>query len=94
MTRTVTTHEPRWTEQDRAEALALALYRASLCPHGCGQLVSDSTTDEDDGPEFVAHRTTCRACAELIDARAVVADGKAPSPHTNARLWHIEMRKR
>lgn len=89
LVRAVTTVESRWTEQDRAEALALTLYRASLCPGGCGQLVSESTSHWETGPEFDATSTTCRACAALVDAQNAKADEKQSNPYGRARLWTV-----
>lgn len=70
------------------------MYRASLCPGGCGHPVADTTTHEDDGPEFVATKTVCRACAALLEAQRAVADGRQPSPDAPARLWLVTKVKR
>lgn len=94
MVRSITTREPTWTEQDRAEALALAEYRASLCPGGCGFGVDETTTHEDHGPEFTATKTTCRACASRLEAQRAVNDGEKSNPDAAARIWQITMRKR
>jgi hypothetical protein len=85
----VTTREPSWTEQDRAELLALALYRAWLCPCGCGHLSEDSLSDEATGPSFRATRIVCRARLTLIETQRGVDDGK-PNPNAAARLWSVE----
>lgn len=83
--RAVTTRESEWLPEDRAEALALAAYRASLCPSGCGQPVGESTSHYEDGPEYHAKATTCRACAALAEAQ------RAEAEHADgtARLWHV-----
>lgn len=70
----MTTREPEWTELDRAELLALAEYRADLCPGGCGQSLAESTSHFEVGPEYDSRQTACRACAELSTARRVAAD--------------------
>lgn len=93
MIRSVTTREPTWTEQDRAEALALAVHRASLCPGGCGQPLGEATSHHESGPEYDATHTTCRACAALLEAQRVVGDGKA-NPDAPARLWQVIKTKR
>lgn len=85
----MTTREPEWTDQDRAEQLALAQYRAGLCPNGCGQPLTESTTHADHGPDYDAVATTCRACASLLEAKRAVADGKQSNPDAPARLWRI-----
>lgn len=89
----MTIREPEWTEQDRAEVLALALYRASLCPCGCGFPLSDTTSHEEDGPQFSATRTVCRARLAQIEAIRATDEGKPPSPTAAARLWTTQMRR-
>lgn len=85
----MTTRESVWTEQDRAEVLALQLYRNALCPCGCGLKSEDTLSDETDGPSFRAHRIACRARMVLIDAQdRVAADTK--NPYGPARLWTVE----
>jgi hypothetical protein len=91
MTRSVTTREPEWTEQDRAEVLALDEYRAMFCPCGCGFLASDTTSPWQTGPEFDATHTTCRAQAALAEARAAAADRKQDD---RAWFWSISMQKK
>lgn len=81
----MTTRDSEWLPQDRAEALALATYRASLCPSGCMQPVGESTSHHEDGPEYHAKATTCRACAALAEAQRAEHD-KADA---TARLWHV-----
>lgn len=88
--RSVTTREAEWTEQDRAELLALAVYRAGLCPCGCGHRYADTTSPEATGPRFVASRVTCRARLTLLETQAAVTTEN--SRHTGARLWRIEKR--
>jgi len=87
VTRTESVSEPEWTDEDRAEVLALAEYRASLCPNGCGQPLSESTSHADVGPEYDTRRTTCRACAEMLAARR--ADDDGGKGDSRARVWTI-----
>lgn len=75
---------------DRAEALALTEYRASLCPCGCGYLVAESTSHWETGPEFDATHTTCRARAALVEAQEAAAERKSD---TRAWLWSISKLK-
>lgn len=88
----MTTRDPAWTEQDRAEALALTDFRASLCPGGCGQPVAESTSHWETGPQYEAKSTTCRACAELGEAQRGKNDANPDG--AAARLWRITKRKR
>lgn len=89
----MTTREPLYTEQDRAELLALAEFRASLCPCGCGLPGEDTTAPEVTGPRWLIQQDTCQARIALLEAqRGATEDrGTANAP---ARLWSIEMRKR
>jgi hypothetical protein len=91
LVRSVTTREPEWTELDRAEVLALAEYRASLCPCGCGYLTSDTTSRWETGPEFDATHTTCRARAALVEAQNAEAERKRD---TSAWFWSISMQEK
>ena len=87
--RSVTTREPEWTELDQAEVLALAEYRASLCPCGCGFPAADTTAPEATGPVFVVGRSTCNARLALLEAQRGADAGKPASPNAPARLWTI-----
>lgn len=87
LTRSVTTREPQWTDQDRTELLALAEYRDTLCPNGCGQPISESTSNADTGPQYNISRTTCRACAAVLEEKRAAADGGAGD--NQARIWRI-----
>jgi hypothetical protein len=91
LVRSVTTREPTWTEQDRAEILALADYRASLCPCGCGHPLADTTANEETGPKFSVSYLACHARMELIDAQNAAAKGD--SPYGEARMWRTEMKR-
>jgi hypothetical protein len=84
--RSVTTREPEWTEIDRAEQLALAEYRASFCPCGCGYLTADTTSNWETGPEFDATHITCRARAALVEAQNAEIERKRD---TSAWFWSI-----
>jgi hypothetical protein len=95
LVRSVTTREPRFTEQDRAELLALALYRDGLCPL-CGQPLAVCTSPEDGGPSFVPSYRTCRASMERIDVQEAIAEKhkKTGDRYARARLWSTTIRKR
>lgn len=88
--RSVTTRESEWTEQDRAEVLALALHRAELCPCGCGQRYVDTTSDEETGPQFTADRKVCRARLALLEAQKAA---ETQDIIGGARLWHVRKQR-
>lgn len=95
--RAVTTREPLYTEQDRAELIAYELYLEGLCPL-CGRPLEVCTSPEETGPTFTPTYRTCRASMELADSKAAVAekykDSKVGDRYAPARLWVTEMRKR
>lgn len=80
----MTVREPRYTDQDRAELLALALYRESLCPlHGGPR--SECQATEGHIPDFDVSSTYCQATVSLIEAQNAV--GSSPNRYAGARLW-------
>lgn len=85
----MTIREPEWTDLDRSEVLALALYRAHLCPCGCGHQFADTTSHEATGPQFRASRVMCRARAAQLEAERALTDGATANPDAAARLWSI-----
>lgn len=83
------TPESEWSEQDRAWLLALAGYRASLCPCGCGLPAEQTLAHEDDGRRFVVSPPArCRARTALAQKQAEYQD----SPQPEALLWSVERR--
>lgn len=94
LVRSVTTREPRWTEQDRAELIALALYRESLCPR-CGRPLDVCTSDEETGPQFEVSESTCRSALAIAEVKNKLSDhGKKPIPYAEARLFGTTIRRR
>lgn len=85
--RSTTTREPEWTELDRAEALALVEHRVSLCPCGCGYPYVESTSHWEEGPEFDATKTSCRARAAQIEAQSAAVEAGKGVPGT--WIWSI-----
>lgn len=83
----MTVREPEWTDQDRAEILALRVYEDSLCPNGCGQPLEESTAHYEHGPDYDVTRTTCRACAARLEAVRAAEDGGKGD--LRARIWRI-----
>lgn len=90
MTRSVTTREPEWTDQDRAEALALAVYRESLCPNGCGQPLEESTASQEVGPDYDTSSDSCRACAVMDQAKRADRDAKKDD---SGRIYRLKILK-
>lgn len=84
LVRSVTVREPEWTEQDRAEILALALFRKSLCPLHGGPL-AECTSHEDTGPQFTVGKKRCRAHDAVLEAQ----DGLKNTPRPGALLWSV-----
>ena len=66
MGRAVAPGEPLWTEEDRAYALALAVYEADQCS-GCGRPRSETTDPEMDGM-YRATAMRCHGCAAVAKA--------------------------
>ncbi len=96
LVRSTTMRDAEWTDQDRTEMLALAEYRASLCPNGCGQLLEESTSRYDVGPAYEAKRTTCRACVAVTEAKRGDAEAEKRTGgqgYSAARVWRIEKTK-
>jgi transcription initiation factor IIE alpha subunit len=78
---------------DRAEALALAMHRSSLCPL-CGKPLEVCTSMEGVGPDFGVEFTACRATLAILEKqRAVHGDDKKPDPNTSAYLWAATTRR-
>lgn len=82
----MTTRESRFTDLDRAELLALALYRDGLCPL-CGRPLRECSPDDGSLPDFFTTGTYCHATASQIEAINAVADPKKPDKYGRARLW-------
>lgn len=89
----MTTREPLFTEEDRAEALALTLYRSGLCPL-CGRPLEVCTSMEGVGPDFRAEYTACRATMAILERqRAISENGKNAHPDASAFLWAATTRR-
>lgn len=88
----MTTREPLYTEQDRAELIALAVYRDGLCP-ACGRPLEVCTSDEETGAQFEVTWKTCRATRDLLE-RQRAAYGEKDHPNRPAHLWGTTIRKR
>lgn len=92
----MTTREPLYTEQDRAELIALAIYREGLCPK-CGRPLEVCTSDEGapGSAEFEVNQSTCRATRAIAETvNGLTDDSKKPLRYAEARLWGTTIRKR
>lgn len=90
----MTTREPLWTEQDRAELIGLAVYRESLCPR-CGRPLDVCTSEEATGPQFEVLESTCRSTLAIAERKNALTDnGKKQIPYAEARLFGTTIRKR
>lgn len=88
LVRAVTIREPRYTEQDFAELIALDRYRSTLCPLHGGPL-DECGTEAADGTFEVPPPIRCRAHElTLIHKAAHKAD------HPDALLWTVLKKKR
>ncbi len=95
LVRSVTTVEPRFTDVDRAELIALDIYRAGLCPL-CGRPVSVCTSQEDapGSPNFQVSQAMCRASREISRVKNALTDGgKERLSDAEARLWGTTIRE-
>lgn len=90
----MTTREPLYTEQDRAELIAYELYLEGLCPR-CGRPLEVCTSDEATGVQFEVQQSTCRATRAIAEVKnALTDDGKKQIPYAEARLFGTTIRKR
>jgi hypothetical protein len=83
----VTTREPLYTDADRAELLALAVYRSTLCPV-CGGPIKECTAPEKSGPRFRAKRERCQRGEALAIAHAHAVENNVRYPES--LIWRTE----
>lgn len=81
--RSVTVREPLYLDRDRAELLALAEYRAGLCPR-CGAPLEECTAPEKTGPRFRAERIRCQRTDAVLGAQQSLTDN---TRHHGALVW-------
>jgi hypothetical protein len=91
LVRSITRSEPRYTDQDRAELIALALYREGLCPIHHGPRSECESRDGQPPPSFRASSSYCHAQVELIEAQSVNSDDRARR-YAPAKLWTVKRR--
>lgn len=84
LARSVTVAEARYTEQDRAELLALSVHRDSLCP-ACGGPLSECTSHEATGPRFKVTAVRCRR----RDVLAMAQNAKKDTDRPEALVWSM-----
>lgn len=80
----MTIREPLYTEQDRAELLALGVYRDGLCP-ACGGPISECSAPEKTGPRYRAKYQLCQRRNALSIAQKV-----KDAEHPEAFMWWTE----
>lgn len=76
--------EPEWDEQSRAEAITLLDLEADTCS-GCGQPLSESTTDEAFGGYQAVGPVRCNGCFALIHSQKEHRE----LPHFHALRWSV-----
>lgn len=84
----MTTREPLYTDQDRAELYALAEYRAGLCP-ACAGPLEECTSHEATGPKFRASWTLCRRREQ-----SSIAQKASEFDHPEAQIWSVTAMRR
>jgi hypothetical protein len=87
LVRSVTTRLPEWDDEQRGWMLALAAYRASLCP-SCGRPLSVCADPESEGKWVVPPARRCFATTAL----QIAAPRYKDSPQPEALLLHAERR--
>lgn len=80
----MTTREPLYTEQDRAELLALGAYRDGMCP-ACGGPLEECTGPETRDSFFRASRVRCLRRDALSMSQNALGDVDRPE----ALVWSI-----
>ncbi len=90
LVRSVTVREPLYTDQDRAELEALAMYRDRLCPR-CGRPIEVCTAPEG-RVDFEVTWQVCQASLALLERQRATYDGKQ-HPNRDAHLWGTTIRK-
>lgn len=91
LVRSVTTREPRWTDEDVAWALAYMQEQGDRCP-GCRLQLSETTAMKDGEPVHdyrVDAPRVCRACEALAKKKAQYAE-KYSEPHPEKWIWEAE----
>lgn len=73
----------KWSQKDRALALALTLYEADLC-QGCGQPMSLSSGEHPH--DYEVRNTRCMACAEIEEFQD---SGKAKTLDSGTKTYVV-----
>ena len=90
--RSVTTREPRWTDEDIAWAAAWMQEQADCCPGECGLPLSETTAMKEGVPVHTYHvdiPRVCRACETLAKKKDAYAK-QYEDPYPQAKVWEIE----
>lgn len=81
------TPESEWDEQSQAEMLALAAYRAGLCPN-CNGRLEETTAPENEDRYHAELPLQCHKCKTF----AVQYDKYRDAPHSHALLHLVKLR--
>lgn len=79
--------ETEWDGRQRGWLLALAEYRATRCPCGCGHNAADTTAKEGTY-RWRARRVRCMARDAMVAAQQQASS--KPEDRAEARLWWTE----
>jgi hypothetical protein len=88
LARSTTTTDSEWDEEQEAWFVALAGYRASRCPCGCGHDRRESMAIENDG-RYKATAAQCHARA----AMSIAAKQYEKEPFADSLLYAVELRR-
>jgi hypothetical protein len=88
LARSTTTSDSEWDEEQEAWFLALADYRASRCPCGCGEDRRESMDIKNDG-RYKATAAQCHARA-AID---IASKQYEKEPFAGSLLFGVELRR-
>lgn len=84
-----TIKEPEWNDEDRAYALALEQYEASLCS-GCGEPLEETTKPEHDGAYRAELPIRCHRCT----AAGVATEAYEENPQPQALMFPVVLDER
>jgi hypothetical protein len=90
--RSITTCEPRWTDEDLAWAVAWILEQADRCP-GCSLPLSETTAMQNGRPAHkyrVEPPRICRAC-EAVAVEQEEYDKLYKNRRKEAEIWEAEL---
>lgn len=84
----MTTVDPEWDDDARAQALALELNQKGLCPCGCGELAVDSQNPDNEFAYEADGPYRCHARTTISKAQAGFSD----ADQQEALLWGVRLK--